>query len=222
MLVALGETLASTIFLGGLFFISAGRLDLPMVWVYFAAYLMTGVVNFSLISRRSPDLLKYRTRIGRSDVPDQLYRLALALGFPAHYVIAGLDVGRFHWSDTIPLAVQIVGLVGFVAGIGVGIWAELSNPFFTGEVRIQEDRGQHVIATGPYQYVRHPGYSGGIVFMLCSGVALGSWLSIVPMLLVVAALIRRTVLEDQMLQQKLQGYTDYAGKVHFRLVPGVW
>jgi protein-S-isoprenylcysteine O-methyltransferase Ste14 len=155
-------------------------------------------------------------------VPDQLFRLALGLGFLSHYVVAGLDVGRFGWSGSIALPAQLVALIVSAFGLGFGMWAALSNPFFTTEVRIQEDRGQQVITAGPYQFVRHPGYSGGILFMLFSGPALGSWWAILPMLLVISALIRRTALEDRLLQQNLPDYAAYTAKVRFRLLPGVW
>jgi protein-S-isoprenylcysteine O-methyltransferase Ste14 len=224
LLAGVGSVLVSTLLLGGLLFGAAGRWDLPLVWAYLGGFLVISLVSILLLSRRSPDLLKRRTgfRMGRSDVPDLLFRGALVLGFLAHYVLAGMDVGRFHWSGTIPLPVQVVGLIGSLAGIGVGTWAAVANPFFTPEVRIQEERGQHVITAGPYRLVRHPGYAGGILFMLLSGVALGSWWAILPMLPVVATLIRRTALEDRLLQQNLPGYTDYARTVRFRLVPGVW
>jgi protein-S-isoprenylcysteine O-methyltransferase Ste14 len=220
----IGSVPVSALLLGGLLFGAAGRWDLPLVWAYLGGFLVISLVSVLLLYWRSPDLLKVRTvfRMGRSDVPDLLFRGALAAGFLAHLVLAGADVGRFHWSGSIPLPVQLVGLIGFLAGIGLGTWAALANPFFTLEVRIQEERGQHAITTGPYRLVRHPGYAGGIVFMLLSGVALGSWWAILPMLPVVAALIRRTALEDRLLQQNLPGYADYARTVRFRLVPEVW
>lgn len=217
----IATVVGSTLFLGALLFVSAGRLDLPLFWAYLILNMLVGLVGMVVMSRVSPDLIQYRTPFGHSDIPDRLYRWALGVGYISHYVIAGLDAGRFRWS-TVPLPVQIVGLVGYIVGVGFGTWASLANPFFTGAVRIQADRGHHVIQGGPYQIVRHPGYAGGVVFMLFSGLALGSWWSAVPMLLIILTLIRRTALEDRMLQQNLEGYADYAGKVHFRLVPGLW
>lgn len=222
MLRGVASVVVGTILFGVFLFGAAGRLDLPMFWAYLAVNFAIGLAGILIMAQRHPDLIQYRTRLGASDIPDQLYRWALGLGFASHYLIAGLDAGRFHWSGNIPLSVQIVGLLGYTGGVGFSTWASLVNPFFTGEVRIQEDRGQHVIQSGPYQLVRHPGYTGGAMFMLFSGVALGSWWSILPMALVVVTLIRRTALEDRLLQQRLPGYADYAGKVHFRLVPGVW
>lgn len=218
----IATVVASTIFLGALLFVSAGRWDLPMFWARLSVDFVLGIVGMVQMSRRSPDLIQYRIRLGASDIPDGLYRWALSLGYLVHYVTAGLDAGRFHWSGAVPLPIQIVGLLGYTGGVVFSTWASLSNPFFTGEVRIQHERGHHVIESGPYQLVRHPGYAGGMLFMLCSGVALGSWWSVVPMALVIATLIRRTALEDRLLQQNLDGYADYAGRVQFRLVPGVW
>ncbi len=222
MLRGIAVVVASTIFFGGLLFVSAGRWDLPMFWAYLAVILAIGLAGMLFMAQRSPDLIQHRIHLGASDVPDQLYRWTLALGLISHYVIAGLDAGRFHWSGNVPLPVQIVGLLGYIGGDGISTWASVSNPFFTGAVRIQEDRGQHVITTGPYQYIRHPGYAGGALFMICSSLALGSWWSILPMLLVVATLIRRTRLEDRLLQAKLPGYSDYAQNVRYRLFPGIW
>ncbi len=223
MLTSVAAALGPTLIIGALLFGSAGRLDLPMVWAYLAVFLIIGLLNNFLISRH-PGLLERRLRFATasSDVPDWLYRGVLIVGNLSHYVIAGLDVGRYHWSGNVPIVIQIVGLFTFAAGICLGVWAATVNPFFAGEVRIQADRGQHVISSGPYQIVRHPGYTGGALYMLASGVALGSWWSVLPMLPVVATLIRRTALEDRLLRDKLEGYSDYTARVRFRLVPGVW
>jgi protein-S-isoprenylcysteine O-methyltransferase Ste14 len=97
------------------------------------------------------------------------------------------------------------------------------NRFFSSVVRIQTDRGQHVIDTGPYAVIRHPGYLAGIVIMITSGIALGSWLTEV---LIAACslpfLMYRAITEDRVLQAELPGYRDYAARVRWRLVPGVW
>ncbi len=222
MAKGIATVVGSTLFLGMLLFVAAGRLDLPFFWAYLSVNLVLGLVGMVQMSRRSPDLIQHRIHLGASDVPDDLYRWALVLGNLSHYVVAGLDVGRFHWSGAVPLAVQIMGLLGYTGGVAFSTWASLSNPFFTGAVRIQEDRGQHVIQSGPYQLMRHPGYAGGALFMLCGGVALGSWWSVLPMALVVITLIRRTALEDRLLQQRLPGYAEYTEKVPFRLIPGLW
>ena len=96
------------------------------------------------------------------------------------------------------------------------------NPFFSPVVRIQEERGHHVITAGPYRLVRHPGYVAISVLMLASGVVLGSWLSVVPMAVLVLLVLRRTALEDRFLHEHLDGYVEYARHVRYRLLPGIW
>jgi len=222
MLVAVLVVLALTILIGGLVLGSAGTWDLPMVWVYLVVFALVSMLGNVTIHRSNPDLLKQRLKVGRSDIPDRLFRGVLGIGFLSHYVIAGLDIGRFHWSGQFPLFIQILGLIGFAGGSGIGLWAAVVNPFFTTEVRIQGDRDHQVITAGPYQLVRHPGYASGILFLSCSGLALGSWWSLLPILLIDIMLIRRTALEDQLLQRELNGYAGYARKVRFRIVPGLW
>src|SRR5262249_36135270 len=118
---------------GALVFGSAGHLDLPMVWAYLTVYLTPGLLGGFLVNRRNPGLLGRRLRMGRSEVPDRLYLATLGVGMLVHYVLAGLDIGRFHWSDSVSIVVQVLGLVAFAAGLWLSIWAEMANPFFAGE-----------------------------------------------------------------------------------------
>ena len=141
--------------------------------------------------------------------------------FLLHWSVAGLDQ-RFHWSDHIPLAGVVAGLAIVAIGVGFGIWPMLVNPFFSTAVRIQSDRGQQLITSGPYSIVRHPGYAGFVLALVASGMALNSLLSIIPAVIMVAVVARRTAIEDRMLQNELAGYPDYSAKVRFRLIPGVW
>jgi protein-S-isoprenylcysteine O-methyltransferase Ste14 len=96
------------------------------------------------------------------------------------------------------------------------------NPFFSPVVRVQTERGHHLITSGPYQFIRHPGYLGSAGSALCGAVALGSWWALLPALGVVGVMIRRTILEDRFLHSELAGYQEYAGKVRYRLLPGIW
>jgi len=118
-----------------------------------------------------------------------------------HWIVAGLDRGRFHWSDNVPAWLQAVSLIALAAGYVLCFWAMAVNCFFSSVVRIQSDRGQHVVASGPYAYVRHPGYLAGVVIIFASGPALGSWLATS---LVIASsvpfLLYRAVTEDRVLQ----------------------
>lgn len=151
-----------------------------------------------------------------------MLRLVLAPFLIGALVVAGLDVGRFHWSDTVPLAVQLAALTGFGLGLAWGYWCMMVNRFFAPAIRIQTERGHYVITTGPYRFVRHPGYLGMIVTALCSGPALGSWWSMLPAAGYVVVILGRTVREDRFLHRELAGYAEYAAKVRYRLVPGAW
>ena len=107
-------------------------------------------------------------------------------------------------------------------GMSCNTWAGLKNPFASTVIRLQDDRGHHVITSGPYQFVRHPGYAGGILIFVCGGLALGSWLAILPLLIIFPMVIARTKREDEFLKKNLDGYITYASQVPYRLLPGVW
>jgi protein-S-isoprenylcysteine O-methyltransferase Ste14 len=202
---------------------SAGRLDLPMVWAYlllYAGFLMA----FGLVmSKKDPELLKERRRAGPGTKKWDRILLAIYGGlFFVTWIVAGLDVGRFHWSDTVPLGLQILGLAGASAASGLVWWATWVNTFFSRTVRIQRDRGQRVVTSGPYQYVRHPGYAANILVWPGTALALGSWWAMLPAVGIILVYIVRTVLEDRTLCEELPGYTEYAEHVRYRLLPGVW
>jgi protein-S-isoprenylcysteine O-methyltransferase Ste14 len=199
-------------------FASAGSLAIPSFWVYLALLAAVFVASFVWVD---PDLARERMRPGGGKPPLalRLYSGVLLL----HLVIAGLDRGRLHWSDGVPPWLQALGLIAVAGGYAWCLWAMHVNRFFSSVVRIQTDRGQYVVSSGPYAVVRHPGYTGAILIMVASGIALGSWLS-AAMLIVysVPFLLYRAITEDRTLQTELPGYRDYAQRVRWRLFPGVW
>jgi protein-S-isoprenylcysteine O-methyltransferase Ste14 len=138
------------------------------------------------------------------------------------WIVAALDVGRYHWSDKIPFTMQFAALIAVALGMAGWGWAMLSNRFFSSEVRIQTDRGHHMESGGPYRCVRHPGYVSALLMFAASPVALGSLWAILPTLGALVLFVRRTALEDEMLRVELPGYAEYAARVRFRLVYGVW
>ena len=202
----------------GLMFGSAGRWDLPFFWAYIAGYVLLVAIVVPTIDS---DLLRERLQ-PRPGGKDRYLRLAGVPFFAGHLVVAGLDAGRFHWSGAVPMAVQIGGLVGCVLPLGLTVWAMAVDRFFSPVVRIQEERGHHLISTGPYRFVRHPGYAGLILAYLSSGPALGSWWSMIPMTGWILLLLRRTLVEDRFLRDNLAGYPDYSTRVRSRLLPGIW
>jgi protein-S-isoprenylcysteine O-methyltransferase Ste14 len=198
----------------------AGRWDLWNVWAYAGILLVLFSFQDLALYRKNPDLLKERynpapTGRGQSVVIAGLLVLIL------HWSIAGLDQ-RFHWSDIIPPVGVAAGLVIVAIGQGLLAWSILVNPFFSRQVRIQSERGQRVISAGPYAIVRHPGYAGQILVAVASGVALNSYLATIFTLIGMPILFRRTMTEDQMLRAELAGYADYAARVRYRLIPGIW
>ncbi|MHC4775348.1 MAG: methyltransferase family protein [Planctomycetota bacterium] len=204
--------------IGAILFAVAGRWDLPMLWAYVG---VLGALMVTAMALIDPGLIKERLRSG-SRRENRWGLIGLKLVGWGHLIFAALDVGRLHWSDGVPVGLQVAGLVGFGAGYGLALWAMLANRFFSSVIRHQVDRGHYVITTGPYRYVRHPGYTGIIVGVLCSGPALGSWLALVPAGVFVVLILRRTVHEDRFLHEHLDGYAEYAGRVRSRLIPGLW
>jgi protein-S-isoprenylcysteine O-methyltransferase Ste14 len=199
-------------------FASAGTISIAVFWLYVAIFAAVMVISYAILD---PDLLRERMRPGgkRPPVALRLFTIVLVV----HWVIAGLDRGRFHWSDSVPSWLQAFGLVAMAAGYGLALLAMRVNRFFSSVVRIQTDRGQHVITTGPYRWIRHPGYLGGIVIIVASGIALGSWLA-AAMVIVCSLpfLMYRAITEDRVLQAELPGYRDYAARVRWRVLPGIW
>ena len=196
---------------------------MPMVWAYLGAY--SGLLlAFALItSKRDPGLLEERRRAGPGVKKwDRLLLTIYGILFFATLIVASVDVGRFHWSDTVPLGLQIVGLAICAVSFGIVWWATWVNTYFSRVVRIQQDRGQRVVTAGPYQYVRHPGYAANIFIWPGTALALGSWWAMLPAVGIIVVYILRTVLEDRTLHEELEGYAEYAEQVRYRLLPGVW
>jgi protein-S-isoprenylcysteine O-methyltransferase Ste14 len=197
---------------------SAGTIAIAGFWVYLAIF--TAIVVASL-QWLDPGLVRERMRPGGKKPPLALHLFTGVLFL--HWIVAGLDRGRFHWSDNVPLWLQSAGLIGLAGGYALCFWAMMENRFFSSVIRIQSDRGQYVVTTGPYAFIRHPGYTAGILIIAASGPALGSWLA--GALLVAVTwpfLLYRAVTEDRILQVDLPGYRDYAARVHWRLCPGIW
>ena len=206
-------------------FIASGRLDWVMAWVYVGVYLAGMGVNALVLIPTNPELVVERAQFkGKRDLDRALAGVMALFGPVSICIVAGLDV-RFGWSACatgIPPAPLIAALAIAVLGSLLTTWAMASNRFFYGVLRIAKDRGHTVATSGPYRYVRHPGYVGAIMFQVVMPLILGSLWALIPAALTVCLAIVRTALEDRVLQDKLGGYQDYAGQVRYRLLPGVW
>jgi protein-S-isoprenylcysteine O-methyltransferase Ste14 len=212
------KVLAFEAFLGLVLFGSAGRVNLPWVWALLAVHAGWLVVAFTFMD---PDLQRERVKPGPGATDVHLRRMIAAM-LVVHLVVAGLDIGRYHWSGPIPWPLRAAALVLFACGMGLSIWAMLVNRFFSSAIRLQTDRGHHVIDKGPYAVMRHPGYAGMMVAAVAGGVVIGSWWSLVPLAGMAAVVVRRLVMEDGFLRRELEGYATYAGRVRYKLVPGLW
>jgi protein-S-isoprenylcysteine O-methyltransferase Ste14 len=208
---------AFEIVLGGLLFGFAGRFDLPWFWTLLGVHTALMLGAGAIID---PGLKAERLRPGGKGL-DRGFRPVLAALLLVHLVLAGLDA-RFGWSPAIGAGARAAALGVYLAGFGLSLWAMAANRFFSPVVRVQAERGHHVIRGGPYRFVRHPGYLGLLLSLTSGAVVLGSLWSLLPVLPFAAVVIRRTLLEDRFLRANLEGYCDYAASVRYRMAPGVW
>lgn len=209
--------------MGVALFWPAGRIDWWPAWAALAVMFVWIAGTALVVLRLNPALLA--ERLGRRQGAkswDAAIVSTMGLVTLVRYIVAGLDQ-RHGWTGGLPVAAQIAALA--VCALGndlIFLWAIISNAYFSQIVRIQPERGQTVVTGGPYRYVRHPAYIGEILYELAVPVLLASWWAMIPSGLAAILLIVRTALEDRTLHAELAGYADYARRVRYRLVPGIW
>jgi protein-S-isoprenylcysteine O-methyltransferase Ste14 len=213
------QVVVQFLILAAILFIASGRLDWVWAWAYLGVGVGILVINASVLS---PELIAERGQI-KEDTKgwDKVLGAFIVIPTLGTVIVAGLDK-RFEWSPQLALAIQVIALVFYALAQGLFTWAMASNKFFSGTVRIQEERGHAVATGGPYQYVRHPGYVGYIMSWIATSLTLGSLWALIPAGLVMGLMVVRTALEDRTLLEELDGYQDYAARVRYRLLPGVW
>ena len=209
--------------LGAMLFLVAGTFDWPGAWVLLIESGVLGLLSGVRIARHDPELLKERMRgpIQKEQKPwdKRLLTVIFSLCFLMP-IVAGLEV-RFGTS-AMPGWLQVLGALGLAFGIYVFHVVMETNSFASAVVRIQSERGQKVISTGPYAYVRHPMYAGAITYFLGLGLLLGSWYAVGIAIVIIALFGLRAMWEEETLARELDGYAAYAGRVRYRLIPGVW
>ena len=204
--------------------IISGAWDWWEAWAYAVLNILGFIVSRVLAARRNPDILAERARsmeLQDAKPWDKILSPALAFGALIILIVAGSDKG-FGWSTPFSLNLKIAALIVIILGYVFGSWALVENKFFSGVVRIQTDRGHHVVTTGPYRIVRHPGYAGALWTYLAMPILFDSLWAFIPTVLLIAVLVLRTSLEDRTLQAELPGYKEYTQKTRYRLFPGVW
>jgi protein-S-isoprenylcysteine O-methyltransferase Ste14 len=215
------QVVGTLLVFGAILFGLAGRLNWWEAWAFLGIYLLGITANGLWTLRHDPGMLNERGRVGKNAKSwDKLIGVIYMLFLVVLIILAGLDA-RFAWS-AVPLWVKILGGIGFVVSLAITFWVMRANTFLSSFVRIQDERGHTTVTGGPYRFVRHPMYVG-ILFMSWSmPLLLGSWWALIPGVLIMVLFVVRTSLEDRTLQSELVGYKDYAQKVRYRLIPGIW
>ena len=206
-------------------FICGGDLVWWQAWLYSMLILAAGIGGRMWAEQRHPGLTAERQNIENiqnAKAWDKVLAplMAVSLVFPM-VIVAGLD-HRYSWSPEFPLWLIVIGFILISLGYAFAAWALAENRFFSSVVRIQTDRGHVVCDSGPYRFVRHPGYAGNILPLFGIVLALGSAWTLIPTAVALIITVIRTVLEDQTLQEELPGYRDYARRVRYRLIPGIY
>jgi protein-S-isoprenylcysteine O-methyltransferase Ste14 len=209
---------------GVLFFACAGDWTILRGWLFVAVSLVGMFGGTVVAAVVDPELMNQRGAWKKAKGTKWWDKIIIQvfgiLGFYGVAVVAGLDFAD-RWSYLgIPWC--ITGVVLYLAGAALFTWAMAVNRYFEVTVRIQADRGQQVVTTGPYRVVRHPGYVGSILWIVSSPLILGSGYALIPAGIAVAAIILRIVLEERTLKNGLPGYTEYTQQTKYRLLPGIW
>lgn len=194
-------------------------------WVYSLLIVAAGIGGRIWAERRHPGIMAERQNIENIQNAKSWDKvlaplMAVSVVFPM-VIVAGLD-HRYQWTPEFPLWFTTTGFVLITLGYAFADWALAENRFFSSVVRIQTERGHVVCDTGPYQFVRHPGYAGNILALFGIVLALNSLWALIPAAVALIITVIRTGLEDKTLQEELSGYREYARRVRFRLIPGIY
>lgn len=193
-------------------------------WVYGGITLFGFLISRGLAAKRHPDIIKERAESFKHEDTkswDKILSPLTAIGSGIIPVIAGLDA-LFLLSPGFTLIAKIISIVVILPGYGLGTYALVENRFFSGTVRIQSERGHKVISTGPYKWIRHPGYASMLMVNMVVPILLDSYWAYIPVLCVAVFTIIRTSMEDKTLQNELDGYLEYTKKTRKRLIPFIW
>ncbi|MCL4503023.1 MAG: isoprenylcysteine carboxylmethyltransferase family protein [Deltaproteobacteria bacterium] len=205
-------------------FLPAGTIFWPAGWAYLILFFGANAALAVWLLRHSPELLQERlTGFGKRGEPlwDKVFLVTLEVFFLSWFVLMGLDAVRFHWSQ-MPGWLQVAGVLLVLGSFYLFFLTFRENPYLSPAVRVQAERGQTVITTGPYQYVRHPMYAAVIPFAAGTALLLGSWWGLLMALLLNFGLAYRAVQEERVLSAELPGYKEYMAQVKYRFIPHVW
>lgn len=215
------QRLGLTLIGGLILFAAAGTMRWARGWVWVIAALLCEIGTLMALARWAPETLHQRgTRHAGVKAFERLFAVAWLIGALLTPTVAGLDK-RFAWSN-MPMAALYCGLVLLAISYAFGTWAMVVNEHFEQLVRIQTDRAHRVVTSGPYRIVRHPGYAATMLGAIAMPLILGTWWTAIPAGAMIVLFIVRTALEDRTLRAELEGYAEYASRVRYRLLPGIW
>lgn len=201
----------------------SGKFDWLNAWVYFIISILYLTILNLIAIKKNPEMLNERGKVFREGTKlfDKIFIVLWMPMILISMLIIAWDVIRFHWSY-IPFWTLFIGIILTLPGFILSLTAMLSNPYFELTVRIQKDREQKVITSGPYKIVRHPGYAGEILNLVATPLILGSLWGFLPLGIIIVVFVIRTGLEDHTLRKELPGYKEYANKTRYRLIPYIW
>jgi len=205
-------------------FLAAGTVFWPAGWAFLLLFFGANAALARWLLRHDPELLQERmTGFGKPGEPawDKVFLVAVQVFLLAWLVLMGLDAVRFRWSQ-MPGWLQVVGAILLLVSFYLFFLTFRENPYASAAVRVQTERGQTVVTTGPYHYVRHPMYAAGIPFMVGTTFLLGSWYGLLMGLIFTVGLALRAVQEERVLQAELPGYEEYMARVKYRFIPHIW
>jgi protein-S-isoprenylcysteine O-methyltransferase Ste14 len=218
------QTLLWCAFMGVLLFWPAGTLHWPAAWIFLIEMAALSIGVGIWLAKRDPALLAERMTLfvqRGQKAWDRAFIAAFLVSWCGWLVLMALDAERYHWS-TVPVWLQAVGALCFALCMYVAALTFRENSYASPVIKIQRERGQHVISTGRYRYVRHPMYAGALLFFVGVPLLLGSWWGLAAVPFMTILLGGRAVMEERLLAAELEGYTEYMARVRYRLVPGVW
>ena len=204
-------------------FLPAGTPAWPAGWIFLLLFFGFYLAVTFWLYRHNPGLMQERMRLGTPDQQgwDKVLFPVMEIFFIVWLIFISLDAVRFHWSS-MPLWVRIIGALILLCSFYFLFRTFRENSYLSPVVRVQEERGHTVVSTGLYHYVRHPMYMAILIFIVGTSLLLGSWYGLIFVIICMAILARRAVLEEQMLLKELAGYASYTAQVKYRLIPYIW
>lgn len=207
-----------------LLFGAAGTLRWTAAWIYLALFFGASALLSLLLARRDPALLAERMKSPvQKGQPlwDKVFLIGLHVVWCSWLILMGLDIVRFRWS-AMPSWLGWIGGAALIAGLWISYRTLMENTYLAPVVKIQRERGQHVISTGPYAIIRHPFYAGAVLLIIATPLMLGSWYGLAASTILVGALVFRIIMEERELGRNLEGYVEYTQRVRYRLAPLIW